>query len=229
MGSKLNGTFADRLSTIRRILAMLGMTLFLTSAPPSYRFLDSNYLTFDIIRRILEEYFGYEVFAVMNITDVDDKIIIKARKVHLFDNFVASNATLNDNAKQELGKAWPAHIESLKKKHDELTKKAGPKAKEDPEVLNAKERYDEAVANEVTVMKLLSASPVPAEEIYKLSFDALSDYLDHQLGGTVTDQKIFRDLASKYEAEYLQDMAKLGIRLPDVLTRVTEYIPEIIK
>lgn len=33
----------------------------------------SNYLSFDIIRRILEDYFNYDVFAVMNITDVDDK------------------------------------------------------------------------------------------------------------------------------------------------------------
>lgn len=34
----------------------------------------SNYLSFDIIRRILEDYFNYDVFAVMNITDVDDKV-----------------------------------------------------------------------------------------------------------------------------------------------------------
>eukprot|EP00668_Euglena_longa_P048442 GGOE01065510.1.p1 GENE.GGOE01065510.1~~GGOE01065510.1.p1 ORF type:complete len:608 (+),score=202.99 GGOE01065510.1:108-1931(+) len=33
------------------------------------------YLTFDIIRRIMEDYFNYKVFLVMNITDVDDKII----------------------------------------------------------------------------------------------------------------------------------------------------------
>jgi cysteinyl-tRNA synthetase len=33
------------------------------------------YLTFDIVRRIMEDYFKYKVFLVMNITDVDDKII----------------------------------------------------------------------------------------------------------------------------------------------------------
>jgi len=33
------------------------------------------YLTFDIVRRILEAHFNYKVFLVMNITDVDDKII----------------------------------------------------------------------------------------------------------------------------------------------------------
>ena len=33
------------------------------------------YLSFDILRRVLEFYFGYEVLYVMNITDIDDKII----------------------------------------------------------------------------------------------------------------------------------------------------------
>eukprot|EP00667_Euglena_gracilis_P003432 EG_transcript_3436 len=34
-----------------------------------------TYLAFDIVRRILQDYFNYKVFLVMNITDVDDKII----------------------------------------------------------------------------------------------------------------------------------------------------------
>lgn len=33
-----------------------------------------NYLTQDIIRRILRDYFGYDVNFVMNITDIDDKV-----------------------------------------------------------------------------------------------------------------------------------------------------------
>lgn len=33
-----------------------------------------NYVSTDIIRRILRDYFGYEVKLVMNITDVDDKV-----------------------------------------------------------------------------------------------------------------------------------------------------------
>lgn len=37
-----------------------------------------TYLGQDLMRRILEDYFGYNVYLVMNITDIDDKIIIKA-------------------------------------------------------------------------------------------------------------------------------------------------------
>lgn len=33
------------------------------------------YVTFDILRRVLEDYFHYEVFYVMNITDIDDKVV----------------------------------------------------------------------------------------------------------------------------------------------------------
>lgn len=33
-----------------------------------------NYMTQDIMRRILRDFFGYEVNFVMNITDVDDKV-----------------------------------------------------------------------------------------------------------------------------------------------------------
>ena len=32
------------------------------------------YITFDILRRIMENYFGYHVQYVMNITDIDDKV-----------------------------------------------------------------------------------------------------------------------------------------------------------
>mmetsp|Transcript_12402 Transcript_12402/g.12449 ORF Transcript_12402/g.12449 Transcript_12402/m.12449 type:complete len:571 (+) Transcript_12402:119-1831(+) len=37
-----------------------------------------TYVSFDIIRRILSNYFGYDVTLCMNITDIDDKIIIES-------------------------------------------------------------------------------------------------------------------------------------------------------
>lgn len=38
----------------------------------------------------------------------------------------------------------------------------------------------------------------------------------------------FRALASKYEAEFVEDMNSLGVQLPDIVTRVSEYVKEII-
>lgn len=40
-----------------------------------------NYVSFDYIRRILNDYFGYDVHMVMNITDIDDKIIVRSREL----------------------------------------------------------------------------------------------------------------------------------------------------
>ncbi len=39
-----------------------------------------TYMSFDIIRRLMMNYFGYEVNYCMNITDIDDKIIINSKK-----------------------------------------------------------------------------------------------------------------------------------------------------
>ncbi len=39
-----------------------------------------TYVCFDIIRRILTDYFKYDVRLCMNITDIDDKIIIRSNE-----------------------------------------------------------------------------------------------------------------------------------------------------
>eukprot|EP00917_Polyrhabdina_sp_WS-2016_P000417 GHVP01000927.1.p1 GENE.GHVP01000927.1~~GHVP01000927.1.p1 ORF type:complete len:631 (-),score=133.81 GHVP01000927.1:249-2141(-) len=42
-----------------------------------------TYLSFDMIRRIMEDYFGYEMRIVMNITDIEDKIILRANEKNI--------------------------------------------------------------------------------------------------------------------------------------------------
>jgi len=49
-----------------------------------------------------------------------------------------------------------------------------------------------------------------------------------QLKSTVTDPAISRKLAAYWEAKFFQDMARLRVRDPDIVTRVTEYVPEIV-
>ncbi|CAO3582157.1 unnamed protein product [Absidia cylindrospora] len=49
-----------------------------------------TYLAMDIIRRVLEDYFKYDVLFVQNVTDIDDKIIIRARQQYLFNNLKQS-------------------------------------------------------------------------------------------------------------------------------------------
>ena len=46
-------------------------------------------------RRVLRDYFNYDVFFVENITDIDDKIIRRARQNHLFERYVADDPDLS--------------------------------------------------------------------------------------------------------------------------------------
>lgn len=47
-----------------------------------------SYICIDILRRIISDYFGYNVTFVQGLTDIDDKIILRARQNYLFDKFV---------------------------------------------------------------------------------------------------------------------------------------------
>lgn len=40
----------------------------------------SNYVRFDILRRVLQDFFGYDVIVQMNVTDIDDKIIKRSNE-----------------------------------------------------------------------------------------------------------------------------------------------------
>lgn len=55
-----------------------------------------SYISFDILRRVLSDYFGYDVLYVMNITDIDDKIIKRARQNYLYEKYVEEDHSLNN-------------------------------------------------------------------------------------------------------------------------------------
>lgn len=50
-----------------------------------------------------------------------------------------------------------------------------------------------------------------------------------QLKHTVTDPSVSRVLAAYWENEFFKDMERLHVRRPDTLTRVTEFVPEIVE
>jgi cysteinyl-tRNA synthetase len=45
---------------------------------------------------------------------------------------------------------------------------------------------------------------------------------------STVDPFIFRPLAAYWEDQFFKDMARLRVRAPDTLTRVTEYVPEVV-
>jgi hypothetical protein len=70
-----------------------------------------TYLCFDILRRIMEDFFGYNVVLIMNVTDIDDKIIMRANENGVDFRSLASQheASFMDDMKS-LGVKQPDHI-----------------------------------------------------------------------------------------------------------------------
>lgn len=186
------------------------------------------YITFDIIRRTLVDYFGYQVFYVMNITDIDDKIIKRARSNHLCDLFIAN--ALNQNH-QLVDSSSGGGCDALEQINEALKcYQHKHKHETDPaklEMINKiVETSSDAVKNlEQSIKK--NATKEELREIYEKLRDVIADHQDTKLAHTVSDHKIFKELTLKYEREYHEDMQQLNVLLPNALTRVSEYIDEV--
>ncbi|CCL99049.1 uncharacterized protein FIBRA_01060 [Fibroporia radiculosa] len=212
-----------------------------------------NYVTQDVLRRIVTDYFGYDVHFVMNITDIDDKIILRARQTHLVDKFRADTAHLSRELLDTVRVAWIQYIESnVDKGLPEEDKPAQGKEWEawprlaiqfkdktwKQECLKRNEKFEMhfSAANRAHVAleaaeELLRSGRTSQEHAHALINDAkdiLAISLDKQHGRTVTDHSIFRSLSAYWEADFFKDMRRLRVRDPDTLTRVTEYVPEIV-
>jgi cysteinyl-tRNA synthetase len=185
------------------------------------------YLTFDIIRGILEDFFSLDVSYVMNITDIDDKIILRGRQAHLIEKWMQEHPTLDANVVADL----TASVEQAKVKLQEKIKEfAEPK---DEEARNMKALYEKQLAGEQAILVDLIANE-SADAITKLCEkhstikDNLGVWLDGKYGKGTFDNEIFMKFARYYEQEFMQDMQDLGVRPPTVMTRISEYVPEVV-
>ena len=189
------------------------------------------YLTFDILRRITEDYFKYDLLYHVNITDIDDKIIMRSRVNHLIDEYIAEK----NDFKTVLEKVTVA----MNKKQVSLDKKGEVLAKDLPETAIKRELVALKEQREVHALKLnhfkeasanvaAAAKGTDSAALVAAGRAELGELLDEEKGASVTDHSVFLKHAKKYEKEYFEDMTSLGIKEPDVLTRVTEYVPQIV-
>jgi cysteinyl-tRNA synthetase len=196
------------------------------------------YLTFDILRRIMEDYFHFDLLYQVNITDVDDKIILRARQNKLMADYKQEKITENDlsivKADVEMAvAAMHAKLEGkIKTLEEPLKDDATSKEKEAREnaIKEALFKFDQFQKGTETLVKTLvdSNNEVLLDWITAAQ-DALAEHLDKLKGATVTDRKIYEDHARRFEREFFEDMTSLGVKEPDVVTRVTEFVPEIVE
>ncbi|KAG0241669.1 tRNA synthetases class I (C) catalytic domain-containing protein [Mortierella sp. GBAus27b] len=200
-----------------------------------------NYVTLDILHRVVEDYFGYNVLFVENITDIDDKIIKRARQNHLFNNFKASTTTVTPEAIAKAQEAWKVYAEAELKPIDPtaveqwaaFSEKINKDAALKTSLTTAHPKFPmhfSALQEAVDAINQARESPATtdAAAFCEANKTTLSNLLDKELSHTVSDPKVFRDLAAYWEGEFFNDMDRLGVRRPDVLTRVSEYVPEIV-
>lgn len=170
-----------------------------------------SYVTFDIIRRVLSDYFKFDVFFVQNVTDIDDKIILRARQNYLYQKYVDEVPSKNsETVLEDVNNA-------LAQAENKLANETDPDKKTmlTNLIFNAK--------------KLISTHDAHLIELVSNLKDILAPWLDKQFGNQVSDNEIFKELPRFYENDFNEDMKALNILPPNCVTRVSEYVPEIIE
>ncbi|XP_037587043.1 cysteine--tRNA ligase, cytoplasmic isoform X4 [Cebus imitator] len=180
-----------------------------------------SYISFDILRRVLKDYFKFDVFYCMNITDIDDKIIRRARQNHLFQQYREKRPEAAQLL-EDVRAALTPFLVKLNETTDADKKQMLERIQHAVQL--ATEPLEKAVQSRLTGEEVTSHVEALLEE----AKDLLSDWLDSTLGRDVTDNSIFSELPKFWEGEFHRDMEALNVLPPDVLTRVSEYVPEIV-
>jgi len=187
-----------------------------------------TFLCFDILRRILEKYFRYNVLFQMNITDIDDKIILAARKNALIENFRKKNLPFSKI--HELASSLVAQErDKINSGIREMGTKTSPSdSRELAEFDTQMKQLQLKLEQLEKISESITSVDNDSDALVTASRDLLANHLDREEGSSVQDKAIFEAHSRYYEGEFLDDCKALNIREPDVLTRVTEYVDEIV-
>ncbi|XP_038054512.1 cysteine--tRNA ligase, cytoplasmic-like [Patiria miniata] len=180
-----------------------------------------SYISFDILRRVLTYYFDYDILYVMNITDIDDKIIKRGRTNYLMDRYLLEASSPEQRLKDVQ--------EAMKMFESKLNKETNPDKKQMYiGIAKATTEATEGLQSTLKSQKEGSEIEKSTKVMLEAARDPLCDWLDAEHGSEVKDKSIFFKLTQHWEREYHKDMDALNVLPADVLTRVSEYVPEVI-
>ncbi|CAL7945178.1 unnamed protein product [Xylocopa violacea] len=151
---------------------------------------------------------------------LDDKIIKRARQNYLYEKYIEKNHTL-DEILDDAKNVMCTFEDTVKITNDENKKCMLQKM-----LCNV----EKAIENLENAVKLKDDHRIKEyqELLLKEARDPLAEWLDKREGATVTEHSIFSKLSQHWEGEFHKDMDDLNVLRPNVLTRVSEYIPEIV-
>ena len=194
----------------------------------------------------MEGYFGFDVNFVMNITDVDDKIILAARQQHLLSQWLAKHKEVDGEVRDTTKQAFAAYLKkNLPLLSEETTSESFVEGAEKAygHVLQGKSAANDGTPPGDTEAKIKmhlntarsaaeaqQQSEPTLEDFAAKASGVLLPYIDSLEAHTVqgTDHAIFTKLTKKFESRFFEDMRSLNVKYPDELTRVIEYGPQIV-
>lgn len=187
----------------------------------------------------MTDYFHYNVLYQINTTDIDDKIILRARQNELmrlleedpsvdFDKLVVLAKEALEEAKAKSDEKKGVIVAAIEKAGEEKNSRG--RTEQEGLLEQHLVKRKNLDKDEVNILEACGAEigKDARSDLLVAAKTVLAEKLDREKGHLITDHSVFNAHARRYEREFMEDMAALGIREPDILTRVTEYVPKIV-